>query len=292
MSSSPLRELREGDAEAVAALFVEAYGAARPLDAEEIETWRHNEELKPEWLRVLERDGRVVGYGDIWIEGDELALDLAAPPAHRDVFLDWAEEQGRLASVDHVRVSFPSGHELESVLAARGYVPARSSFTMEIELEEPPVVPAVDGIELRPYRDGDAENVRHALNESFAGQPQHHEVSPSNFREFWLKSRGVDTTLWTLAWDADEPAGFVLAFPERTGEPELGWVATLGVRPTWRRRGLGEALLRTAFAGLYDRGLRRVGLGVDADNVTGAVRLYERVGMRVVRRFDSRELRT
>ena len=71
------------------------------------------------------------------------------------------------------------------------------------------------------------------------------------------------------------------------GEPGLGWVGILGVRSPWRRRGLGDALLRASFAALYERGLRRVGLGVDTENVTGALRLYERAGMRAVRRTDS-----
>ena len=60
----------------------------------------------------------------------------------------------------------------------------------------------------------------------------------------------------------------------------VGWVDVLGVRRDWRRRGLGEALLHLAFRELYDRGQRRVGLGVDAENTTGATHLYERVGMK------------
>jgi hypothetical protein len=63
----------------VAALFAAAFGKARSMDAEEIRSWLHNEELRSEWLRVLERDGRVVGYGDIWVQDEELALDAAAP---------------------------------------------------------------------------------------------------------------------------------------------------------------------------------------------------------------------
>jgi mycothiol synthase len=66
----------------------------------------------------------------------------------------------------------------------------------------------------------------------------------------------------------------------------------LGVRPAWRRRGLGEALLREAFHAMYGRGFTRIGLGVDAENVSGAVRLYERAGMRQVRRSDTWELKT
>jgi mycothiol synthase len=63
----------------------------------------------------------------------------------------------------------------------------------------------------------------------------------------------------------------------------------LGVRPRWRRRGLGLALLRHTFTEYHRRGHTRVGLGVDAENVSGAVRLYERAGMRVVRRHDTYE---
>ncbi len=58
---------------------MQAYGDARPLDAEEIRSWLRNEELEPEWLQVLEEDGRVVGYGDIWVQTDEVVLDVAAP---------------------------------------------------------------------------------------------------------------------------------------------------------------------------------------------------------------------
>jgi ribosomal protein S18 acetylase RimI-like enzyme len=49
-------------------------------------------------------------------------------------------------------------------------------------------------------------------------------------------------------------------------------------------------LLRSSFNALYDRGLRRVGLGVDAQNVTGALGVYERAGMHRVRQNDNWEL--
>ena len=93
--------------------------------------------------------------------------------------------------------------------------------------------------------------------------------------------------MWLLAWDRDVVAGFALAFPQHAGDETLGWIDSLGVRPPWRRRGLGQTLLRTAFSRLHARGLRKVGLGVDAGNETGALRLYERAGMRVVRQGDN-----
>jgi len=65
---------------------------------------------------------------------------------------------------------------------------------------------------------------------------------------------------------------------KRWGTPH---VALLGVRERWRRRGLGLALLHRVFGEFYSRGERKVGLGVDAQNPTGATRLYERAGMHV-----------
>jgi ribosomal protein S18 acetylase RimI-like enzyme len=63
-------------------------------------------------------------------------------------------------------------------------------------------------------------------------------------------------------------------------------VNVLGVRPPWRRQGLGRALLLQAFAEFRARGKRGAGLGVDGLNTTGAMRLYEQAGMDVARRFD------
>src|SRR5207248_11800559 len=88
----------------------------------------------------------------------------------------------------------------------------------------------------------------------------------------------ADLSLWTAVWDGDQIAGTLIAAPELGG----GWVASIGVREPWRRRGLGLALLRRSFGQFWDRGERRVQLGVDAGNATGALRLYERAGMHVV----------
>lgn len=291
MSNDPkavLRPLREEDANAVAALYRRAFGDERPIDAEEIVLWFHNPEVRSEWLRVLEIDGRVVGYGDIAVTEDVVAVDVAAP-GHSGALLDWAEETGRTEGVPRVRVFFPAGHELADVLASRGYRYWRSAYTMEIDFGEaaPEGATPPPGVEARAYTDNDAEALRAALNEAFEGDPFHERVTPERFRAFYLDARGFDPSLWRLAWDAEALAGFVLAFPQRAGDQTVGSIGSLGVRPAWRHQGLGEALLREAFRELHARGLRRVNLGVDAGNETGALRLYERVGMRVVRQGDN-----
>ena len=67
-SGISLREVREEDAEEVAQLFRVVFGEGRPVDAEQVVSWVRNRELKPEWLRVVELDRRIVGYGDIAID--------------------------------------------------------------------------------------------------------------------------------------------------------------------------------------------------------------------------------
>jgi len=99
----------------------------------------------------------------------------------------------------------------------------------------------------------------------------------------WMVDDSVfDPTLWFVAEKGDDLAGILIGrAPEN--EPGVGWVRILGVVPEHRRRGLGQALLRHSFREFADRGFDAVGLGVDAESPTGAVRVYERAGMHVER---------
>jgi mycothiol synthase len=285
MSSSRPRPLREDDADTVARLFVEAFGDARRMDGDEIREWIRNESLDPEHLLVLETGGEVVGYFDVWLEGEVVDVDVAAPGIW-DEALDAAENKARALGAKRVRTFFVEGHELEELAAHRGYGRIRTSWTMEIEfgVEAPaePVVP--EGIEIRPYvHPGDERAVYEAHVEAFADHWEYHTEPYEQWRQFSVEARNFDPTLWFVAWAGDEVAGYALNYPERPGDPGYGFVGTLGVRRPWRRIGLGEALLRRSFAALHARGKRRVRLSVDAENPTGATRLYERVGMNVLR---------
>jgi mycothiol synthase len=57
------------------------------------------------------------------------------------------------------------------------------------------------------------------------------------------------------------------------------YVASLGVRRNWRGRGVAKALLLHTFGRAYEAGFRRITVGVDASNPTGATALYRSVGM-------------
>jgi mycothiol synthase len=175
-----------------------------------------------------------------------------------------------------------------------GYHHIRSSYHMLIEMDAPvpePQFPA--GITLRIYSsETDAAAVYRAEDDSFRDHfgyvDQPFDEGLKRWKYFWEKE-GFDPTLLFIAMDGDEIAGINLCLPHSFDDPEMGWVGTLGVRRPWRKRGLGMALLRHSFNEFYRRGKRKVGLGVDAQNLTGALRLYESAGMHIHKAFDQYE---
>jgi ribosomal protein S18 acetylase RimI-like enzyme len=116
----------------------------------------------------------------------------------------------------------------------------------------------------------------------------------SDWRE-QIESEGerFDPTLWFLAVDGDEIVGISLCNSHIADDSTRGYVQALGVRPTWRKRGVALALLHHTFAEFERRGYAAVELDMDSENLTGALRVYERAGMRAVRQsvFYEKELR-
>jgi ribosomal protein S18 acetylase RimI-like enzyme len=94
---------------------------------------------------------------------------------------------------------------------------------------------------------------------------------------------------WFVALDGEEIAGLCLCHPTTAGDPASASIHTVGVRPAWRRRGIALALLRYSFGVLYRTGKRKASLEVNAQNPTGATRLYEKAGMVVERHYDDYE---
>jgi ribosomal protein S18 acetylase RimI-like enzyme len=151
---------------------------------------------------------------------------------------------------------------------------------------EVPVPEWPQGITPSRFRPGiDDRAVYEADLEAFA---EHHLFQARSYEEwriFHADSPDADLTLWWLAWDGDELAGFVIPY-----EYDLGAViGDLAVRKPWRARGIGVTLILAAFATLRERGQTVARLYVDAQNVTDAVRVYEAAGMHVDRRFDVME---
>ncbi|MGE5377356.1 MAG: GNAT family N-acetyltransferase, partial [Bacteroidota bacterium] len=175
-----------------------------------------------------------------------------------------------------------------------GYHYVRSFYIMEIEMDAPVPEPQFpEGISLRTYNPGtDLDAVyradQDAFRDHFGFVEEPYEEGLERFKHHWLNEE-VDPALLFLAMDGEEIAGFNLCRPHSHTDPETGWVGSLGVLRPWRKRGIGLALLRHSFNEFYRRGKRKVGLGVDAQNLTGALRLYQNAGMHIQRAFDNYE---
>jgi mycothiol synthase len=265
------------------------------VDEDAIRNWFTNPHIPAEDIALAERDGELVGYADIYRGGDakeKVWGDLRVPPEERagevlPRLVDWMEER---AGPARFRLQVPErAGETRAELERRGYTPARYSFEMEIELDqEPPPPDWPEGIAVRTMAAGEERRIYEVDQEAFA---DHWDFSPTPFDEWrhWSMEDGFDPTCWFVAEADGEIAGVSLCRPAREGRPDMGWVGSLGVRRPWRRRGLGLALLLHSFRELRARGRERAGLGVDGENTTGAVRLYERAGMHVARRADTYE---
>jgi mycothiol synthase len=251
------------------------------------------------WL-LEDRAGQVVGYAWLLALDDHRQIEgwAVIHPDHRgrglgswilDVVEAVAEEHAARApdgepvtwSWGVVAPDVP-GHEL---LERRGLRPVRYFWRMAIDLDEPVAeVRDPDGIRIRPFeRDRDDRPVYEAFEESFQDHWGHVTRSYEEWHEHRIGSHGFDVSLWLVAEDGDEVVG-ALAGWIMAGE---GLVGTLGVRRRWRGRGIAYSLLMRSFGVFAERGLRRVTLFVDGQNPTGATRLYEKAGMRVIRQYDT-----
>lgn len=285
----PVADDAEGIAEACNELSTELYGVA-DLSTREIRHWLSLPNLD---TAVAELGDEICGYTDFRRHDDGLiGVDLRVRPSAwgrgvADALLDRAEAVAGPERTVHCFVA-ERDDEGRGALGRRGYRLIRHSFVMQIDFDGPPAPPEwPPGFAVRPYAgEEDLRAVYECNQESFADGWEFHREPLEVWRRFGVDRPDFDPSLWWLAEADGELTGICLGEWHYSGDPTFGWVNTLAVRKPWRERGLGFALLRHAFADFGARGATRVGLGVDAENPTGAVRLYERAGMRPVRRLD------
>jgi mycothiol synthase len=206
---------------------------------------------------------------------------------------DARARQHIVQAAPHVRVTIRNGssHNNQAfahILEQEGYTYTRSFWRMEIDMVKAPPAPEIpEGIAIRTMHPGEERAVYELDEEAFQDHWGHMPTTFEEWEHWSVKYSTFDPSLWFMAFDDGKLAGGAFCSYEK--ELGLGWVSTLAVRRPWRRKGLGLALLRQAFGEFYRRGIRKAGLGVDSQNLTGATRLYERAGMYVALQFDSYE---
>jgi mycothiol synthase len=194
--------------------------------------------------------------------------------------VELTESEARSREIETIQNAVLAGDKhARALLESHGYSELRHFYRMAIELNAHPAAATwPDGFDVGPVDYANEAGAFHAaLDEAFAEEFGHELERDIDWRAR-RERPGFDPTLWFVVKEGNEVVAAVLCDQERFGG---GWIAAIGVRKPYRRRGVGNALLLHAFAELYARGQRRITLGVDAENPTGATRLYERAGMQV-----------
>ena len=257
-------------------------------------------ELSTDSLLIISPSGDIVGYQEVWdIFKPSIRVNIwgRVHPEHEDIgigtyLIAWAEQRARQAVerapegarvsvrsyVPYVNKKGPFQHR------EAGFVAARFSLRMVIELNgHPPRPHFPDDVTVRTMHTGEEHDVIYAVRDSFQDHFGYVDMPFEEEFKLWKhvmeNDPYYDPTLWFLAEAGSEIVGMSLCWPRTSEDEKMGWVDTLGVRRPWRRRGIALALLHHSFDELYQRGARRVGLGVDGMSLTGATRLYEKAGM-------------
>jgi len=296
--SLTLRSTHWSDAESVAQLIYDACvaegDAIVSVSADELKhEWQKSDfNMEKDAFVVQMSEGRIVGYAEVTNSYGYAVLNMNGN-AHPDfkgrgigtTLLRAIEKRAReimtLAEPD-VRVVIKTtinNNDAAGITLHQNedYQPFRYHWRMQIDLNSSPAEQVLpEGLELRPFIKGEHDvAVWQAQNEAFRDHPGSHDSTLEEWRQNRFDDPEFDSSLWKIAWAGAEVAGFSLN-RHRMG---IGWIRTLGVRRPWRKRGLGEALLLHSFGEYYRRGTRTIGLGVNAQNPTGATRLYKKVGM-------------
>jgi mycothiol synthase len=240
------------------------------------------------WYQVKQENARIyTGVGFLRPEWRGKGLGHA--------ILRWSEDRQALIASGHPADSqrfyegFASGAETSKValLEEMGYAPIRRFYVMvRPDLENIPEAPLPQGIEVRPVQADHYRMIWNAMQEAFA---DHWGFSPGSEEDYfnWQESPSFQPDLWQIAWDDNQVVGTVLAFIDYGGNHNYhrlrGWTEEISVRRPWRKCGIAKALLCRSLRDLKQHGMTEAALGVDTENLSGALRLYESVGFRPVK---------
>jgi ribosomal protein S18 acetylase RimI-like enzyme len=260
-------------------------------------------------LMIVEVEGEMVGYVRVeWWRNDAgeriYAPNVFLKPEWRrrrigTAMLRWA--QGRLREIatghpqDGPRYfdSFipDTAPGAEALLRGDGYQPVRHGFLMvRPDLEHIPDFPLPPGLELRPVTPEHYRAIWEADVEAFR---DHWGFTPPTEEDYerWQGDKVIFTPgLWKIAWDVEknQVAGQVKSFINHEENAQFnrkrGWTEFISTRRPYRRLGLARALIVLSLHELKRHGMTEAALGVDTQNLSGALRVYEACGFRPVKR--------
>jgi mycothiol synthase len=212
--------------------------------------------------------------------------------------LGWMERRlreiaaGHPTEVEKSLMAFAAQGEtsLAAMLEKTGYRPVRYWFEMvRPDLEYIPDYPLPEGLEVRPARPGHYRAIWDADNEALRDHWGFSEPSEEDYQGWLGDTTTFQPELWQVAWDTatNQVAGQVKTFIDheqnKLYDRRRGWTEGISVRRPFRRRGLARALIARSLRVQKQAGLTESALGVDSENLSGATKVYEDCGFRVVK---------
>jgi mycothiol synthase len=259
-----------------------------------------------------EIDGNVIGYSRGWWYEEDNGPRLYGfvgflVPAWRRKgigreMLHWVENRLRVNASGHpveqpkFFQAFVTQHEVgvAKMLEKEGYTPVRYAWEMlRSSLENIPDFHLPEGVEVRPVSPEQYRAIWDTSNEAFRdhwgfGQPTEQDY------QNWLEDKTIfQPNLWQIAWDIEtnQIAGQVRTFIDHAQNEKYnrkrGFTEFISVRRPWRRRGLARALIALSLKKQKEEGMTESALGVDSQNLSGATRVYEDCGFRVVKQHTT-----
>jgi mycothiol synthase len=241
----------------------------RHVNDDDEQIFNHGGSIRPEWLR--KGIGRAMMH---WCEARARENATEHPHTGPRFLQTWAFDTmpGKIALAEQ-----------------EGYRPVRYGFQMVRPLaEQIPHLPLPEGIEVRLKLPQHYRAIWEAGNEAFRDHWGHRERTESDWQEF-LNWPDHQPELCQVAWDkrtntvAGEVTVTIYARDNAAFGFKRGYTDPIFVRRPYRKQGLAKALIARALCVLKDEGMDEAALFVDAQNPSGALKLYENMGYRVHR---------
>ncbi|ADB32760.1 GCN5-related N-acetyltransferase [Kribbella flavida DSM 17836] len=231
-------------------------------------------------LVVHAPDGQLTAWA--WINrGRRAQIDVA--PAFRghgigSALLDWTEARAAEVGTDWLAQNVDdkdrAGTEL---LRSRGYEVLAKNWQLEMPVAEVSVE-LPEGFTVRPFQPDEARAAYQLIEDAF-DEWQPRRKSYEEWARLSIERASFAPALSPVAFAGGELVGAALCLD--LPDPDDGYVEQVAVRKDQRGRGLARALLAIAARGFRAQGKHNLTLWTHSD--TGALAMYERLGMSVRR---------
>jgi ribosomal protein S18 acetylase RimI-like enzyme len=251
-------------------------------------------------LIFIEIDGQALGYGrcmwDAESDGDHLYsffIHMKAEGREKGIgfavgnyFMQRLTESSgdHPADANKFFQSWGSAHQIwyGELMEKLGFTPVRYGISMLRPCSQPvEVLPLPEGLATRQITPELYRAVWDASTEAFRDHWGFVEPTEENYKA-WLDFPWFQPEIWKVAFDGDQIVGMVRNYINEEENQAFGrkrgYTEFISVRQPWRRQGIAKGLLTQSIQMFIDMGMYETALGVDTENLSGALNLYQSVG--------------